>query len=79
MVKNFIEKMNIDNGFDVKVEFGSLILDYEYKIDLMITIQDRRRGVVIDESPHAEKVGIQLTILTQEDLLIEKEQKVEST
>lgn len=79
MVKNFIEKMSIDNEFDVKVEFGSLILDYEYKIDLMITIQDRRRGVVIGDSPHSEKVGIQLTILSRDDLLEEKEHKAENT
>lgn len=63
IVKNFLKKLSIDNkDLPFEIHEGDVFQDVEQKIDFIIHLKERSRGVGVEESAEAKDVGVQFSI-----------------
>lgn len=62
MVKNFLKKLSIDSNLPFTIKDADVFQDVNQKIDFIIHIKERARGVGVLASEKAEYIGVQFTI-----------------
>lgn len=62
VVKNMLRKMVYDGGADFKVIEADVFQDVEQKIDFIIRLVDKKRGVKVTADETRKDVGIQFTL-----------------
>ncbi len=58
IIKNFLEKACIDHNLPFRIVDADVFEDVEHKIDLVIEVEDRSRGVDVEESQDAKEVSV---------------------
>jgi len=64
MVYAYIRKLTFDYNLPFKIDFGNIFEDIRLKMDFVIRIQKRKRGVMVEGAEDAQTYGIQFTIST---------------
>jgi hypothetical protein len=70
-VGNFLKKLSIDLGVDIEVVDATVYHDVEQKVDFMVKIGSKNRGVEVGEHDQ-QYVGFQFTTNTQERVVRRK-------
>lgn len=62
IVFSFLKKISIDHGFPFAIEAANVYEDIELKIDFILKVKSKRRGLAVEGSEDVRTVGIQFTI-----------------
>ncbi len=61
LVYSFLKKHTIDHDFDFDVQAANVYEDLQLKIDFIIKLKARSRGVAVEEDEKAHSIGIQFS------------------
>ncbi len=77
IVISLLKQLEHDSTLSIRVEAADVYEDVENKIDFIVTIESRRRGVEIDEQ--SSHIGVQLTMRTDTSKVQEKEKQIRAS
>ncbi|MFA5070440.1 MAG: hypothetical protein WC528_04115 [Patescibacteria group bacterium] len=62
IVKDFLKKLSLDKDFPFKIKEADVFQDVEEKIDFIIHLEKKKRGVNVETDEKAKDIGIQFTV-----------------
>jgi hypothetical protein len=62
IVYSFLKKVSLDHGFPFAIEAANVYEDIELKIDFILKVKNKQRGLAVEGDDDVRTVGIQFTI-----------------